>query len=91
MKKLLYVLSLVFLTVFTLTGCGVDNVQEHDTQTESEDQIKDYVYNIDDTRFNIIKADGTSDYVIVRKENTSNAVIDACKRLRDAIFDATGV
>lgn len=52
---------------------------------------KKYTYIIDETKFNVIEADGTSKYTIVRPENATNAFLSFCVDLKDAILEKTGV
>lgn len=52
---------------------------------------KNFSYDIDETKFNIINADGTSVYTIVRPENASNDVLKLCVDFKDAILEKTGV
>ena len=82
MKK--RILSLI-LAVFCLAGCFTACIKNEGEKEPS------FNYVIDETKFNIIDADGTSKYVIVRAENAPAAVLSGCMNLKNAILEKTGV
>lgn len=77
MKKFLCLILTVVLCATVLSSCG--------------ERQKTYHYEVDESLFNVIEADGTSKFNIVRPENASQSVLDACVTLKKAILDATGV
>ncbi len=86
MKKRVF--SFILAALFVLwcfSACNIKN------GSSSEEEKKVYNYVIDETMFNIIDADGTSKYDIVRAENASAAVLAACMNLKNTIFEQTGV
>lgn len=80
-KKLLCLILSALCVTGTFVSCSKD---------EGEPQ-KTFSYDIDDTKFNVIEADGTSKFVIVRKENARGEVLSACMELKNSILDMTGV
>lgn len=88
MKRLTLFLLSLLLAVSALQGCTSTPVND---RSEDIAEKKEYQYVIDETRFNIIQADGTTQFVIVRKDVTSGTVLEACKKLKNAIFEHTGV
>lgn len=82
-KRFLCLILAVFCVICSFAGCTKDD--------ESADGAKKYNYVIDEKKFNIIDADGTSKYNIVRAENAPSAVLSGCMNLKNTILDLTGV
>jgi len=82
MKSIISLLLSAVLIVGSLAACNPQ---------QSQTVVKTYNYVIDETKFNIIDADGTSKFNIVRAENASNVVLSASMKLKNAILEHTGV
>ena len=76
-KRFLSLLLAAFCVAGSFTACGP--------------QDKGPEYKIDETKFNVIDADGTSKYTIVRAENAPGSVLNACMNLKNTILEVTGV
>lgn len=79
MKKLICLALAVLLTAGTLASCG------------KKSDKKVFRYTVDENLFNVIEADGTSKFDIVRAENAPAEVLSACIALKNAILENTGV
>ena len=84
-KILCFLLSALFIST-SMLSC-----EKKSDDTNGDVEKKEYVYDIDETKFNVILPDGTSNFNIVRKENASGAVLDACMTLKNRILEDTGV
>ena len=85
MKKKFFSIILAVLCVLgCFSSCGTET-------GSSPEEKKVYNYVIDETKFNIIDADGTSKYNIVRAENAPSTVLAACMNLKNTILEKTGV
>ena len=84
MKKVLCAFICAVLSFSALTSCGTPDDASHT-------EVKVFNRVIDETKFNIIEADGTSKFNIVRAENAGSSVLTACMDLKDAILEYTGV
>ena len=80
-KRILSIILAAFCVVSSFTACG----------TKNEEKGPTYNYVIDETKFNVIDADGTSKYVIVRSDSAPTSVLSGCMNLKGAILEATGV
>ena len=76
-KRFLSLLLAAFCVAGSFVACGP--------------QDKGPEYKIDETKFNVIDADGTSKYTIVRAENAPGSVLNACMNLKNTILEVTGV
>ncbi|MBE6570762.1 MAG: hypothetical protein E7656_00755 [Ruminococcaceae bacterium] len=80
-KKILSLLLAAFCVAGSFSACGPQNAGDGEG----------FNYEIDETKFNVIDADGTSKYTIVRAENAPGSVLNACMNLKNTILDVTGV
>ena len=78
MKKLICLVLVPLLIASTFLSC-------------KKSDKKVFHYTVDESLFNVIEADGTSRFDIVRAENASEAVLSACMALKKAIEEKTGV
>ena len=78
MKKLICLALAVVLAVGAFTSCN-------------QKKEKVFKYTVDESLFNVIEADGTSKFDIVRAENASADVLALCVALKNAVLEKTGV
>ncbi len=81
MSKTIRIITCFLLIALCLPFASCEK-QELDSpsETEAETNVTELV----------VFADGATDYVIVRGEDTSETVVNACRAIRDAFKDATG-